>query len=100
MASRCSTSIHRKLIRLAKTYLMGTAISTSLSVRRFDAEAYVESGLDFMGLSIDGATQSVYQRFRRNGDLQLVFDNVAQTGGGEAKAGQALSGTVLELPGV
>lgn len=65
-----------KLIRLAKTYLMGTALSTSLSVRRLDAEAYVESGLDFMVLSIDGATQPVYERFRRNGDLELVFSNV------------------------
>jgi len=65
-----------KLIRLAKTYLMGTALSTSLSVSRLDAEAYVESGLDFMVLSIDGATQPVYGRFRRNGDLELVFSNV------------------------
>lgn len=65
-----------KLIRLAKTYLMGTALSTSLSVRRFDADAYVESGLDFMVLSIDGATQPVYERFRRNGDLELVFSNI------------------------
>lgn len=65
-----------KLIRLAKTYLMGTALSTSLSVRKFDAEAYVESGLDFMVMSIDGATQSVYEQFRRNGNLDLVLDNV------------------------
>jgi len=65
-----------KFIRLAKNHLMGTAISTSLSVRRFDPEAYVESGLDYMGLSIDGATQPVYQRFRRNGVLDLVFDNI------------------------
>jgi MoaA/NifB/PqqE/SkfB family radical SAM enzyme len=65
-----------KLIRLAKNYLMGTATSTSLSVRRFDAEAYVESGLDYMGLSVDGATQPVYERFRRNGDLELVFSNI------------------------
>jgi MoaA/NifB/PqqE/SkfB family radical SAM enzyme len=65
-----------KLIRLAKTYLIGTALSTSLSVRRFDAEAYVKSGLDFMVLSIDGATQGVYERFRRNGDLELVFSNI------------------------
>jgi MoaA/NifB/PqqE/SkfB family radical SAM enzyme len=65
-----------KLIRLAKTHLMGTAISTSLSVSRFDAEAYVASGLDYMGLSIDGATQPVYQQFRRNGDLELVLANI------------------------
>jgi MoaA/NifB/PqqE/SkfB family radical SAM enzyme len=65
-----------QLIRLAKTYLMGTALSTSLSVQKFDAEAYVESGLDFMVLSIDGATQPVYEKFRRNGELELVFSNV------------------------
>jgi MoaA/NifB/PqqE/SkfB family radical SAM enzyme len=65
-----------KFIRLAKSYLMATALSTSLSVRRFDAGAYVESGLDLMILSIDGVTQPVYQRFRRNGNLELVFENV------------------------
>jgi MoaA/NifB/PqqE/SkfB family radical SAM enzyme len=64
------------LIRMAKSWLMGTAISTTLSVRRFDAEAYVTCGLDFMALSIDGATQPVYERFRRNGDLKLVLDNL------------------------
>jgi len=55
---------------------MRTSISTTLSVRRFDAEAYVESGLDSVNLSIDGATQPVYQRFRRNGDLELVLGNL------------------------
>jgi MoaA/NifB/PqqE/SkfB family radical SAM enzyme len=65
-----------KLIRMAKNYFMATALSTSLSVRRFDPEAYVESGLDFMVLSIDGATQSVYQVFRRNGKLEVVIDNM------------------------
>jgi pyruvate-formate lyase-activating enzyme len=64
------------LIRLAKNYLVGTALSTSLSVRKFDADAYVESGLDYMVLSIDGATQPVYERFRRNGNLELVFSNI------------------------
>jgi MoaA/NifB/PqqE/SkfB family radical SAM enzyme len=65
-----------KMIRLAKTYLMGTALSTSLSVRGFDADAYVESGLDFMVISVDGVTQPVYERFRRNGNLELVFGNI------------------------
>jgi MoaA/NifB/PqqE/SkfB family radical SAM enzyme len=67
-----------KLIRKAKTYLLATALSTSLSVRRFDADAYVASGLDFMVLSIDGATQPVYERFRRNGRLELVLDNIGK----------------------
>jgi MoaA/NifB/PqqE/SkfB family radical SAM enzyme len=67
-----------RLIRMAKNYLLWTALSTSLSVQRFDPEAYVESGLDFMVISIDGATQPVYERFRRNGNLQLVLDNLRQ----------------------
>ncbi len=65
-----------RLIRMAKWCLMETSISTTLSVQRFDAEAYVESGLDLVNLSIDGATQSVYERFRRNGDLELVLGNL------------------------
>ena len=65
-----------KLIHVAKQYLLGTALSTSFSVSRFDAEAYVESGLDFIVASIDGATQPVYQQFRRNGNLELVFGNL------------------------
>ena len=74
-----------KLIRLAKTYLIGTALSTSLSVRKFDAEAYAESGLDFMVISIDGATQSVYEQFRRNGDIELVFSNIRKLVGAKRK---------------
>jgi MoaA/NifB/PqqE/SkfB family radical SAM enzyme len=77
-----------QLIRLAKTYLMGTALSTSLSVRKLDAEAYVESGLDFMVMSIDGATQAVYQQFRRNGDLELVFGNVRKLVDAKRKLGK------------
>ncbi len=65
-----------RLIRLMKTYLMRTALSTSLSVRKFDAAAYVESGLDFMNISIDGATQPIYRIFRRNGDLDLVLHHL------------------------
>ena len=55
---------------------MRTSISTNMSIPRFDAEAYVMSGLDFMILSIDGATQDTYARYRRNGDLRVVFRNI------------------------
>ncbi len=65
-----------KLIRLAKTYLMQAMISTNMSLGRFDAEAYVESGLDYAIISIDGATQATYEKFRRNGRLELVFENI------------------------
>jgi MoaA/NifB/PqqE/SkfB family radical SAM enzyme len=63
-------------IREIKTHLVRTALSTSLSVRKLDADALVLSGLDFMVMSIDGATQGVYEQFRRNGDLALVLANV------------------------
>ncbi|MCC6265111.1 MAG: hypothetical protein IT169_16170 [Bryobacterales bacterium] len=64
------------LARIAKSYRMQAMLSTSLSVRQIDAEALVDSGLDFMVLSIDGATQPVYERFRRGGRLDLVFENI------------------------
>jgi MoaA/NifB/PqqE/SkfB family radical SAM enzyme len=63
-------------VRMMKRCLIPTLISTNLSLARFDAEAYVESGLDYMVLSIDGATQSVYERFRKKGNLELVFANI------------------------
>jgi MoaA/NifB/PqqE/SkfB family radical SAM enzyme len=65
-----------KFIQLAKAYMIQTALSTNLTIPRFDAEAYVRSGLDWMFLSIDGATQSVYEQFRRNGRIDIAFENV------------------------
>jgi len=65
-----------KFIQLAKSYLIHTVLSTSATIKRFDAEAYVRSGLDFMILSIDGATQPVYETFRKNGRIDLVFENI------------------------
>jgi MoaA/NifB/PqqE/SkfB family radical SAM enzyme len=65
-----------KFIEMAKGYLIQTVLSTNLTVGRFDADAYVRSGLDFMYMSIDGATQPVYSEFRRNGSIELVYDNI------------------------
>ena len=67
-----------KFIRRAKSYLTQTMLSTNMSVPRFDAEAYVESGLDYMILSIDGATQAVYERFRKKGNIEVVYRNIAK----------------------
>src|SRR6185295_20302607 len=43
-----------RFIRRAKRMLVKTMLSSSLSLGRFDAEAYAESGLDYMLVSIDG----------------------------------------------
>jgi len=65
-----------KLIEIAKSYLTQTVLSTNLAIGRFDAEAYVRSGLDFLLLSIDGATQKVYERYRKNGNIEIVYRNI------------------------
>jgi len=64
-----------ELVRRAKRHLLHVCVSTNLSVR-FDVPALVASGLNFLFLSIDGATQEGYSRFRRGGDLELVLSNV------------------------
>ena len=65
-----------KYFRTAKRYLMQAMTSTNMSIGRFDAEAYADSGLDYMLVSIDGATQPVYEKFRRNGNLSTVLHNL------------------------
>ncbi|MEZ5400244.1 MAG: radical SAM protein [Bryobacteraceae bacterium] len=65
-----------RLVGMAKGYLMQTMFSTNLAVRGFDADAYVESGLDQMVVSIDGATQGVYELFRRRGDIEIAYRNL------------------------
>jgi len=65
-----------ELIRLAKNYLLLTTLSTNMTARRFDADAYAASGLDFMTVSLDGATQGTYERFRKKGDLGLALTNI------------------------
>jgi pyruvate-formate lyase-activating enzyme len=64
-----------ELVREAKRYRLHTCLSTNLSVP-FDADALVGSGLNFLFLSIDGATQATYARFRRGGDLALCLANI------------------------
>ncbi|KAB2967294.1 MAG: hypothetical protein F9K18_04455 [Thermoanaerobaculia bacterium] len=63
------------LVRRAKRHLLHVCLSTNFSVR-FDVDALVGSGLNFLFLSIDGATQATYAKFRRGGDLELCLDNI------------------------
>lgn len=64
------------MIRLAKRYLIQTMLSTSMSIANFSPERWIDCGLDYMILSIDGATQAIYEKFRRGGNLSLVLDNL------------------------
>jgi len=67
-----------ELIERCKRYDIWVLVSTNLSVpmKAETAEALVRSGLDSLILSIDGATQPVYEIYRQGGDLGLILDNI------------------------
>ncbi len=65
-------------IKYAHARGVGTVISSSLSLRKPDSywRDLVESGLDRLVVAIDGTTDSVYNRYRTEGDLPLVMENL------------------------
>ncbi len=65
-------------IEYAHNAKVGVIFSTSLSVEKSDEfwEKIVLSGVDRMILSIDGLTPEVYTKYRRKGDLELIFKNL------------------------
>ncbi len=64
-----------EMVRYAKRYFLHTCISTNLALP-IDADALVESGLNFLFISIDGATQETYEKFRRRGQLDICLENI------------------------
>ena len=65
-------------VRRAGDFRVDTFISSNLSHPKLDAEAIVASGLKELMCAIDGVTQDVYERYRRGGQLDLVFHNAAE----------------------
>lgn len=65
-------------IKYAHSHGIATVISTSLSVNRSPDfwQSFVESGLDYLIVAIDGITAKVYKKYRRNGDFELVMKNL------------------------
>ena len=65
-------------IKLANSYRISTELSTNLSFKLDDERIreIVESGLNEIIVSIDGATQESYGQYRRRGDIELVLDNM------------------------
>ena len=72
--------IHPGLLEMVKFASdAGIYCSTSTNGHFMDAkkaEDTVKSGLDHIIFSIDGTTQEVYQQYRREGDLQKVFNGL------------------------
>jgi MoaA/NifB/PqqE/SkfB family radical SAM enzyme len=66
-----------RMIEHAKTYGVYTRISTNANVLDEErAEKLVASGLDYLTLSIDGASQESYSKYRVGGDFEKVTENV------------------------
>ncbi len=65
-------------ILYAKQNKIGTIISTSLSIKKSDDfwERFIKSGIDRIIVAIDGITENVYNKYRTNGELNLVLSNL------------------------
>jgi len=54
-----------------------TSISTNLSFeKQFDPQEIIKCGLDHLIVSIDGATEKTYQKYRVGGNFELVLSNL------------------------
>ncbi len=66
-----------EMIKIAKKKSLRVALSTNMTILTESmADGLVTSGLDLMILSIDGATQETYQKYRVGGDYEKVVKNI------------------------
>ena len=65
------------IVRLAGEQFLFTRTSSHLSLPRpLDAEALIHSGLKSLVVSIDGASQETYERYRIGGELECTLANL------------------------
>lgn len=73
--------LHKDLYRMivyAAENNIGTEISSTLNIfEGADAEKLVESGLELLVVSMDGADPATYARYRVKGDFEKVCTNIA-----------------------
>ena len=67
-----------EMVRYAKTYGIMTITSTNAHFVGSEAKAeeIVKSGLDQLIISMDGTNQETYEKYRVNGDYNLVLQNL------------------------
>jgi radical SAM protein with 4Fe4S-binding SPASM domain len=66
-----------QMIRYARRYKLKTFVSSNLNI--FDnkqAEDLIESKLDYLIVSLDGASQESYEKYRIGGDFSKVIENL------------------------
>ena len=65
------------MIRYVRGKNIGVVMSSNLvRLTEHDVQQLVESGLEYLTVSIDGATQDVYSQYRVRGDLEAVLKNL------------------------
>jgi radical SAM protein with 4Fe4S-binding SPASM domain len=64
-----------KMIEYANSKGMFLMSSSNVNIST-NHEEIISSGLDIMLVSLDGTTQEVYNKYRANGDLSLVLENI------------------------
>ncbi len=67
-----------RMVRLAREHKIPCFIHTNLNIPidRTFADRIVESGLEYLSVSLDGATQHTYGKYRINGNLGLAMKNI------------------------
>ncbi|MDO8647806.1 MAG: radical SAM protein [Candidatus Diapherotrites archaeon] len=67
-----------KMIEFAHSKKIKTSVNTNLNVKFTEkqAERIVKSGLDVLYCSFDGISQKTYEKYRINGKLKTVFENI------------------------
>ena len=73
--------LHKSLVDMIRHTAINHKIRTITSVHlgnlsEEQVEGLVTSGLDKLIVSVDGATQEVYQKYRVGGDIEKVFSNM------------------------
>jgi radical SAM protein with 4Fe4S-binding SPASM domain len=66
------------LVRKMKLFHIWVHTSSNMSLKISDSQLddIIQSGLDFLIISVDGITQEVYEKYRKNGNLDLVLMNI------------------------
>lgn len=67
-----------EMIPYAKKFQCSIKIDTNFNVKfdEKDAETMIQTGLDKIIVSLDGASQSTYEIYRRGGDFKKVIENM------------------------
>ncbi len=82
-----------KFVRIVKSYDLNCSISSNLNVLR-DPMDLMESGLDWLRVSVSGFGQEIYKKNHVGGDIEVVKNNMKRLSEAKEKTGAT---TDLEL---